>query len=85
MLAEEGAEAGVGPGEVSGSARRCAVVFRVDQLDELVTLDLSVRTQVAVVDEPRAHIGITPCAPKGIVGIGIVVTDKNEQAVLAGC
>jgi hypothetical protein len=49
----------------------------ISQLHELVTLELGVRAQIAIVDEPAADLTVRPSLPESVVRGRVVIATKE--------
>lgn len=76
MRAEVGTEAGIRPGQVLGSLGMTLSVLAVHEVDQFVALNLGIGTEVAVVNEPLAHLRVSPATPRSILSAPIVVADE---------
>lgn len=74
--AEVGTQARIGPCQVLSGLRVRNIVLAIHELDELVALGLGLGAEVAVGDEPLAHLRLGPAFPCSILGREVVVLDE---------
>lgn len=48
----------------------------VDELDKFIALDLGIRLEISIVDQPRADLRVGPGAPDGVSSVTEMVTEN---------
>jgi hypothetical protein len=76
MSTEVSTEASIRPSQVIGSLVVGVGIFLVHKIDQLITLDLSIGTQIPIVNQPLAQFRVVPAFPGSTLSREVVVPDE---------